>query len=74
MTDISYTSTSSTRSGLWERIVAIPRALAVFFDTIHAGMEAARRYEELNSLTDVELEQRGLTRDQIVRQIHDECF
>lgn len=71
MTDISY---AANRPGLRERIVPVLRAIVTFLDSMQAGVAAAKRYEELNRLSDVELEARGMTREQIIRQIHKECF
>lgn len=51
------------------RLAAFGHAIAEFFAGISEGQEMARRYEEFSRMSDAGLAARGLTREDLAREI-----
>lgn len=62
-------------ASLTEQVPAAPfKALARFFSSFRAGIDASREYEQLSAMTDAALAARGLKREDICRQVFDKHF
>ena len=61
---MAYLTTGATRAPIF---LAVLRPLAELFAGLQQGLRFHREFERLNALTDAQLSDRGLTRQDIVR-------
>lgn len=62
-------------AALADHLFAAPfKALARFFSSFRAGIEASREYEQLSAMSDTALAARGLQREEICRRVFDKHF